>query len=261
MPDPRDDALSQPSAGPLPTFRLDVAYSRAAPAFAAAEITTLLLKGPAFDQLLFGGRRLRAYADIDLLVDPARVPAAGRVLETLGFRRAEPPAGRQLARQAGSAVGVLGASHATPWVRDRDMFTIDLHETLPQLGVRPERAWLALQPHVSAITVVGAESLTLGPPASALLVALHAAHHGPAWSRTRSDLERACEVLDRACWQAATVLARELQADDAMGIGLGTTAAGRAVARQLGLRTSPTPAHRLIWSAVAWTERRAERPT
>ena len=71
---------------PLATFRLDVEYTRIAPAFTAAGIETILLKGPAFDQLLFDGERSRAYSDIDLLVDPARVPAAEQVLGALGFR-------------------------------------------------------------------------------------------------------------------------------------------------------------------------------
>ena len=44
------------------------------------------------------------------------------------------------------------------------------------------------------------ECETLDQPASALLIALHAAHHGPSWNRARTDLRRACELLDRDCW-------------------------------------------------------------
>ena len=65
------------SISPLATFRLDVEYTRIAPAFTAAGIGTILLKGPAFDQLLFGGTRSRAYSDIDLLADPVAADALG----------------------------------------------------------------------------------------------------------------------------------------------------------------------------------------
>jgi hypothetical protein len=248
------------SAERLATFWLDVEYTRIAPAFTAAGIGTILLKGPAFDQLLFDGRRLRAYADIDLLVDPASAVAAERLLEQLGFARAErEPVVRRRLRGLGIAVGVVGTAHATPWIRDRDQFTVDLHHTLPLIGATADEAWSALRPHSVTIEVVGAPVLTLDRAASALLIALHAAHHGPGWNRARTDLQRACEVFERDCWQAAARLARHLRADAAMGIGLGTTTEGGALARQLGLRTRPTASYRLMWSGVAWKERRRGR--
>jgi hypothetical protein len=242
------------STSPLATFRLDVEYTRVAPAFGAAGIETILLKGPAFDQLLFEGQRSRDYSDIDVLVDPTRVPAAERLLEQRGFGRPDPePAVRQLLRRAGIAVRLLGAAHGTAWIRERDGFTVDLHHTLPQVGASAELTWRALRAHRLTIAVVGTRVQTLDRPASALLIALHAAHHGPDWNRARTDLQRACEVLERDCWHAAALLARDLHAEVAIGIGLGTTAAGCALARELGLRTKPTPAHRLRWSGAAWT--------
>jgi hypothetical protein len=248
------------STSPLATFRLDVGYTRIAPAFTAAGVETILLKGPAFDQLLFGGKRSRAYSDIDLLVDPSGVPAAERVLEELGFRRAKRgSAASQLVKRAGIAAGVREAAHATAWVRDRDRFTIDLHHTLPRVGASAEQTWRALRAHQITITVVDARVQTLDQPASALLIALHAAHHGPGWNRARTDLRRACELLDRDCWRAAALLARDLRAEAEMGIGLGTADDGCALARELGLGTKATPAHRLMWSAIAWTQRRSSR--
>jgi hypothetical protein len=242
---------------PLATFSLDVQYTRIAPAFTAAGIRTIVLKGPAFDQLLFGGKRSRAYRDIDLLVDPARVRAANDLLGELGFRRAEHgSAASQLVRRAWIALDVLRAAHATAWVRDRDRLTVDLHHTLPRVGASAEETWRALRAHEVTITVAEARVQTLDQPASALLIALHAAHHGPAWDRARTDLRRACEVLDRDCWRAAALLAHDLRAEVEMGIGLGAAEEGRVLARELGLKTKPTPAHRLRWSAIAWTQRR-----
>ena len=240
----------------LTTFWLDVEYTRIAPAFAAAGITTILLKGPAFDQLLFGGTRSRSYSDVDLLVDPACVLAAERLLRQAGFQRGEQgSAARQLVRRAGNAVGLLADAHATPWVRDRDRFTLDLHRTLPLLGVAAGPAWRALCARRDTITVARAEVPTLDRPASALLIALHAAHHGPSWERARVDLQRACEVLEPDVWRAAALLAHDLRSDAAMGIGLGTVKDGHALAHELGLRTKPTAAHRLVWSGAALAQR------
>jgi hypothetical protein len=237
------------STGPLATFRLDVEYVRIAPALATAGVRTILLKGPAFDQLLFGGKRSRAYSDIDLLVDPARGRAAGQVLEQLGFRRAErASAVHRGVRRTGLAVGVVKHAHATAWIRDRDGFTVDLHVTLPAVGAPAGEVWHALEKHHAVITVVESQVETLDRQASAMLIALHAAHHGPGWNRARADLDRACESLERDCWRAAARLARELRAEDEMGIGLGTTDAGRAIARELDLRTRPTLADRVRWS-------------
>jgi hypothetical protein len=257
MTPPPSDRPATPGTTPLATFWLDVEYTRIAPAFAAGGIRTILLKGPAFDQMLFGGMRSRAYSDIDLLVDPGRVVAAGRLLGQLGFGREA--AMRRLARRAGAAARLAGAAHGAAWIRERDGFTVDLHHTLPQVGVSADRVWSALDAHGATITVVGAPVPTLDRTASALVIALHAAHHGPRWNRARLDLERACDVLDRDCWDAAALLARELRAEPALGFGLGTAVAGCALARQLGLRTKPTPAHRVMWSATAWQDRRRAR--
>jgi hypothetical protein len=243
-------------ASALPTFRLDVQYTRLASALADEGLATILLKGPAFDQLLFNGSRRRAYSDIDLLVEPRQVDQAERLIEQLGFDRV---ARRPLAAfgwQLGIAVGLLDPSHATAWVRDRDRFTVDLHRTLPLVGASGEEVWRALAAHRVTITVVGSEVETLDRAASALVIAVHAAHHGPSWRRARTDLERACEVLERDCWHAAMRLARDLRAARAMGIGLGTTPAGRAIADELGLRTEPTLAYRLTWPVIAWIDRR-----
>jgi hypothetical protein len=240
----------------LGTFWLDVEYTRIASALTSAGIRTILLKGPAFDQLLFDGTRARAYADIDLLVDPAGALAAERLLEQLGFHRADRESVvRRFIRRIGIAIGVVGAVHATPWIRGRDNFTVDLHHTLPLLRASADDAWRALRAHSVTIAVVGAQVQTLDRPASALLIALHAAHHGPGWDRARTDLQRACEVLERDSWQAAALLARDLRGEVAMGIGLGTAEAGRAVARELGLRTRPTTTFRLLWFGVSWKER------
>jgi hypothetical protein len=244
-------------AEPVATFRLDVKYTHAAAALVQSGVETVLIKGPAFDQLLFEGRRVRGYRDIDLLVDPAQLPAAEEGLSRLGFRRArEGSVWRRLGVRIAIGAGALRAEQATPWIRDDDRFVVDLHHTLPEVRASAEETWRALRAHRSSITVVDAPAETLDRSASALLIALHAAHHGPRWNRAREDLERACVVLDRDCWLAAAQLARDLRADAAMGIGLATTSAGRAIAGELGLPTAAPLARRLAWTGIAWLDRR-----
>jgi hypothetical protein len=249
-----------PSAERLATFRLDVKYTRIAQAFEAAGIWTILLKGPAFDQLLFDGTRSRSYADIDLLVDPARLVAAERIMEQRGFGVAKwNTVLLRLFRRGAVAAGVARAPHASAWIRDGDGFTVDLHATLPEVGASPETVWRVLGAHRRTITVTGTEVQTLDQPATALLIALHAAHHGPAWNRAHTDLQRACEVLERDCWEDALRLARDLRSEAAMGLGLGTTEEGRTLALELGLRTKPRVAYRLRWSGIAWLDGRHSR--
>jgi hypothetical protein len=244
-------------AEPVATFRLDVKYTHVAAALQQAGVETVLLKGPAFDQLLFEGKRARGYRDIDLLVDPARLPAAEQGLGRLGFRRAtEDSVWRGLGVRIAIAAGALRAEQATAWIRDDDRFVVDLHHTLPEVRASAEETWRVLRAHRSSITVVDAPAETLDRTASALLIALHAAHHGPRWNRAREDLERACVVLERDCWLAAARLAHDLRAGAAMGIGLATTSAGRAIAGELGLPTSVPVARRVAWAGIAWLQRR-----
>jgi hypothetical protein len=248
--------MSPASSSPLPTFRLDVQYTRLAAAFEGEGLSAILLKGPAFDQLLFDGARKRDYSDIDLLIEAGHGDQAASLMEQLGFDRAAKRPLEKFGSRLGVAVGLLQTGHATAWTRDRDHFTVDLHHTLPLVSASDETVWQALGAHRATITVVGSAVQTIDRSASALLIALHAAHHGPLWSRARADLRRAIEVLDQDCWHSARRLARELEAETAMGIGLGTSPGGCAIARELGLRTRPTLAQRLVWSITAWVDRR-----
>ena len=54
---------------------------------ATEPVPALLLKGPAFARWLYDDSRERSYRDIDLLVAPERIAAAGAALSELGFER------------------------------------------------------------------------------------------------------------------------------------------------------------------------------
>ena len=233
---------------------MDVKGAEIRQALHAAGIRTVLLKGPAFARLLYRDSRSRGYSDVDLLVDPAAVQRAEQILAAAEFRRFDPESAvRQTDAAVGRAVGAHGAAHATAWLRERDHFLVDLHDSLPQCGVSARVVWRHVTQHLDVLTVAGVATETLDRPASALLVALHAAHHGPRWGPAVSDLEAALEVFDRDCWEAARDLAMMLQAEAAMGIGLGITDAGRTVARQLSLPSESTAANRLLWAGAPWS--------
>jgi hypothetical protein len=130
---------------------------------------------------------------------------------------------------------------------------IDLHHGLPQLALDPGVAWPVLRNHLTTIEVAGDSVTTLDAPASALLAALHAAHHGPTWSRALEDLERAATALDLSCWHEARRLADALNAAPTLGVGLGLTPASAALAPLLGLDAEPTSAIKVLWAGGSWT--------
>lgn len=234
------------------TFRLDVKGAEVRAALASVSVRAVLIKGPTIARLLYGGSRSRGYMDIDLLVDSAALQRAEEVLAQLGFRRFEREAAvRSTDPSLGRAVGGQGASHATAWLRERDGCIIDLHDSLPQCGASPSVVWQALSQHLDVATIGGVATETLDRVASALLVALHAAHHGPSWGTI--DLEAAVEVFDLDCWRAARDLAVTLEADAALGVGLGMTERGREIARELALPYQPSAANRLQWSGAPWS--------
>jgi hypothetical protein len=237
------------------TFRLDVKGAEVRAALEQAGVRTVLLKGPAFARLLYGPARSRDYMDVDLLVDPARLERAEEVLLELRFYRVDPEVPvRQTDASVGSAVGVQGASHAAPWLRESDNLVVDLHDTLPQCGAPASVVWEALGEHLVTEEIGGSATTILDPPASALLVALHAAHHGPDWQGPAArDLAAALEQLDFDCWLAARELAVSLNADEALGAGLGTSESGREMAERLSLRGEASTARRLQWAGAPWS--------
>ncbi len=167
------------SAAAARTFRLDVKGAEVRAALTGAGVRAVLIKGPALARLLHGSRD---YMDVDLLVDPVALPRAEEALAELGFRRFEREAAvRSTDPAVGRAIGGQGALHATVWLREQDGFLIDLHDSLPQCGADASVVWQALAGHLDVATIGGVATETLDRVASALLVALHTAHHGPGW--------------------------------------------------------------------------------
>lgn len=234
-------------------FRLDIKGAEVRGALSAVGVFPVLLKGRAFAELLYPDPVARAYEDIDLLIDPTRLEAAGDVLKRLGFSQpTEDTPAAQTDLSVGTRIGALGDTYGQTWIRDDDGIVVDLHDGLPQVAADKGKVWRLINDHLDVMEVGGTPAQVLDRPASALLVALHAGHHGPAGGRPLADLEQAVSVFDIDCWREAADLARELGADAPFGAGLGLTSEGRSIAQQLGISSEPSSGLSLKWSGAPW---------
>ena len=198
-------------------------------AFQRAGVRSILLKGPSLGRWLYGPESTRVSVDVDLLVAPGDRPAAEAVLARLGFA----PFPTNVADED-------EGRHAHAWDRDASAIGIDLHSSLPGVGVSDGDAWSVLSRRTEQV-VVGAERAdVLTPGARALHVALHAAQHGPGFEGPMNDLGRALGQLRRDVWQEAAALARELDATSMFAAGLGLLEPGQAVLEDLGVREPKT---------------------
>lgn len=219
---PRPDARLVARAAKL---RLDRQIARLAARLQREGTEFRLLKGPVTAQWLYPGEE-RRYLDCDLLIAPDDLVRVEEALESLDYSRdfddrSMPPWWRE---------------HASPWVRERDGVTVDLHRTLPGIKAALETVWQVLSENPDRVVVGGQDVPTLSLPARTLHVALHAAQHGSGWTvGPVADLKRALAACDDEVWRQAADLARALQAEDAFVTGLELTEAGRRLAQRLGL--------------------------
>jgi len=194
-------------------------------AFEGAGVQYVLLKGPSVARWLFPDDFTRTYSDTDLLVRPVDRAAAEELLRRDGFTAVfderEMPA--------------WWSAHGMAWQHPKSGLVVDLHWTLPGVGVDDESAWSVLSTAPAALDVGGVSAPILSVPARALHVALHAAQHDVSTQAVIRDLDRAVEVVDHETWEAAAELAARLQASGWMAVGLRRRAAGRALAARLGL--------------------------
>jgi hypothetical protein len=202
----------------------DAAAARVVAALAERRIPSLLLKGPAVARWLYAEDEVRAYGDVDLLVPPSDRDGAEQALRELGFaplvEEAELRGHRPL--------------HATEWVA-RDGISVDLHVTISGAGAPPQRVWDALRLHTVPLELGEAETDVLDAAGIALLVALHAAHHGVGYERFRMELRRALDRLPEQSWAEAAALAEGIDATPAFAAGLALDPRGAELAATLGL--------------------------
>ena len=221
----------------------ELMISEAAAALGHAEIRVVVLKGPSIGRWLYGRSSERSYGDSDLLVAPADVPSAEKVIVSLGYRRL--------------SEFLTGDRpwEALYWMRPHDGAALDLHRTLPGVEVSPDAAWLLLSTQTEGMTLRGVEIEFLNQPARALHLALHAADHGFTSDRPLRELALAVEALPEDLWSRAASLAAKLEATDAFAAGLRLICEGAELAARLllpdndsievALRASPASRHAL----------------
>jgi hypothetical protein len=205
-------------------------------AFAAGGCRSILLKGSTLQDELYDAGSLRVYRDTDLLVAPAELKRAGEILSTLGFEL----------RLDHRHHPTVTEPHAQEWQRARDRQAVDLHWRLAGVELAPQRAWLILAARTEPIVVAGAPGERLDRAATALLLALHAAHHGMTRAESFRDLERALTRFPPHAWIPAARLALELGAGEAFAAGLRLTPEGARLADELALSEVVSRRRRLM---------------
>lgn len=207
---------------------LDAAAAEALDAFEAAGVASLLLKGAALSRFLYAAEE-RGYSDVDLLVPPDQLAAAGQALTALGYTNTTAARGVE---------DIAGAVHADTWVRRNEEIgplMIDLHARLPGANASPALVWDVLAARQVAIEMGGRPVSVLPREGLALHVAIHAAQHGPDDPRPLADLRNALDRWPRTVWEQAADLARKLDALEALAAGLRLVPAGLAMATELDL--------------------------
>ena len=191
-------------------------------AFERAGVHALLLKGPSISQWLYTDGTERPYVDCDVLVGPSDFGAAQEALASLGYT--------PLRDRWGLPAWWQG--HAVPWTRGGGGVWVDLHRTLIGVGADPATTWGVLSAGAAEVVVAGRRVASLGLPARAMHLALHAAQHGPG-TRPVADLERALSLADDELWVGAAGLAGRLDATAAFVAGLRLARSGeRLISRQ-----------------------------
>jgi hypothetical protein len=203
---------------------IDAVTAQVVTALGRAGIESILLRGPAIARWLYAEGESRAYRDVDLLVEPEKRMQAEAVLAGLGL----------VHRQAGFAPGE-SVEHASEWIFRRPFVVVDLHHGIE--GVRAESAelWTVLAADCHTIEVAGVAADAPGAPALALIITLHAAHHGVHGGKHLEELRRAVERAGLETWRQALQLAESLEAVPSFAAGLSLLPEGAALAEHLRL--------------------------
>ena len=222
---------------------MELRVAEAAATLSDAGIRSVVLKGPSIGRWLYDTTQERSYGDSDLLVAPGDVPAAEKVIISLGYRRLSETLTGDRPREA------------LYWMRSNDGAALDLHQTLPGVEVSPETAWLLLSGETEVLTLRGVEVEVLNQPARALHLALHAADHGFTSDRPLKELALALGTLPEDLWREAADMAVPLEATAAFAAGLRLVPEGAELAARLclpdndsvevALRASPATRHAL----------------
>lgn len=198
---------------------LDAVTAQIADDFERAGIPVVLLKGPSISHWLYDPPSERPYDDIDVLIRERDLAGAESVLRGDGFRF------------------VHDDSHGRIWLRGP--ISVDVHRRVVGLEAEPDRVFEVVLGS-SARFDLGRGSIRVPSEAMrALLVALHAAQHGPDLPHPLEDLERAVARLPEETWREAAALAAELDAEEGFVVGLDLVPEGSVLRERLGYEPRP----------------------
>ena len=206
-------------------LRLESATADVVRALGAHGIPCILLKGASIACWLYPDGPPRTFNDCDLLVSPADHLSATEVLAELGF---EPHIDER-------AMPEWWIEHAMGWLRRQDGAAVDLHRTIPGVGVTPLRLWETLSSDLEKILVGGQPVHALALPGKAFHLALHAAQHGGQWGVKLDELRQAILQTNEHTWRSAARIAEQVGATPAFASGLRMVPEGRALAARFGL--------------------------
>jgi hypothetical protein len=220
------------------TLGVDVAAAQAVATLHRAGCANIVLKGATFGRELHAAGSLRRYVDVDLLVSPRDVDAAGAALASIGFKLMMDHRDH----------ATIADPHAQEWQRP-PADKVDLHWTVPGVGIAAADAWAVLETRTVPFSIGNETARGLDRAGIALLVALHVAHHGRALEKPLDDLARALDQFDVEVWREAALLAHRLEATEAFVAGLRLSAAGVALEHDLQLRVTFSPQRTLMMSS------------
>lgn len=213
------------------TLRADQLAAKGARALAESSIPHLLMRGPVIARWLYEHPGRRSYLDADILVPPDRRDEAKAALAGIGMR--EVLSGAAPSEQA---------PHAVTFAAESAGGTIDLHWTVRGAEAEPSTVWSSLSRGAALLQVAGTAIPVPAEPARALLVALHAAQHGPLGPVQLNDIELAVENAAPDVWRRAVVLAEETGSLPAFASGLGMASRGDDLLGRLGVAVRPNAA-------------------
>jgi hypothetical protein len=219
-----DDTRSRAVQAALWNLRIDAAVGETVEGLRQRGVNSLVLKGRTFSDWYtpeFG----KTYVDGDIWVAPGDTQVAEELLESLGF---EPSVDE-------SGLPEWWQEHASSWNRLRDQGKIDLHRRLQGVGVSPDQAWAKLWARREQVVIGGVAAFRLCEAGRALYATLHATHHGSLDPRGLVHLRAALDNVGVPVWEVALSLAEELDALEALAVGLRLVPAGVELARRIGV--------------------------
>jgi Uncharacterised nucleotidyltransferase len=189
----------------------------------------IVLKGASVRRMLYGSSEARVSYDIDVLVAPSDLAATEAALPELDFR------------YLGVSVVGSGRDYRATWKHEPTGLPLELHTTVPGIGVPPATVWRELASRTVRMEFGGVFIDVLDEPARAFHVALHVAHHGRADARMMADIGRALSEVPPSIWREAGALAGRLDALPAFAAGIRLHPHGQALLDELGITAALTP--------------------